>query len=207
MLANAIKLMGVFGDPFERHPPSPKGPGPMPPPGLEQKVKEFWASDENCTVHVLPCDPKIPMDLTLEIRAPKRDTKIECEGWSTWPSSQLSVRDVDPQLTEHEVEEIVWRKIRSLQVVANGPNRYERTLMALRRLVATETPQRRRLLNGQVHEFLAKYIMPYGPPLGRWYFTGKVFRESRRALRKLGVLSAMVAAAGTVIRWLGRGYG
>ena len=75
------------------------------------------------------------------------------------------------------------------------------------RLVATATPQRRRLLNGQVHEFFAKYIMPYGPLLGRWYFTGKVFQESRRALRKLGMLSAMAAAARTVTRWLGRGYG
>jgi hypothetical protein len=41
--------------------------------------------------------------------------------------------------------------------------------MAIRRLVATATPQR--LPHGQVQEFFAKYILPYGPPLGGWYFT------------------------------------
>jgi hypothetical protein len=37
-------------------------------------------------------------------------------------------------------------------------------------------------------------------------FTGKVFQEPRRALRRIGMLSAMGAAAQTVARWLGRGY-
>jgi hypothetical protein len=202
MLANAVRLVAAFGNPSDR-PTAANGGGPAMPMALKEKVKEFWAVDENCTICVLPRDPKIPRDVTLEIRVPKRDTQITCGGYSIWPSSQVSVLEADSDLAQCEIDEIVWRKIRSLRVAADGPNRYDRTLMAVRKILATSVQRQRRLLNSQVPEFLAKYIMPYGPPLGRWYFTRDVLHGLRRVLRKLGFVFAAAAAVRAVWRWLG----
>jgi hypothetical protein len=134
MLDNAIRLTAAFGNPFERTPPS-NGEGSPLPAELREKVKDFWASQENYTVHALPRDPKIPLDLTLEIRVP--------DG---------------------------------------------------------------RLLNGQAYDFITKYVMPYGPRLGRWYFTRKVLSECRRGLRNLAILGGAAAALRAISRWLG-GHG
>jgi hypothetical protein len=202
MLKGPITLMTAFGNPFERPPPSRK---PDLPAKLQAKLKAFWDSRDNFTAHVLQKDPKIALDLTLEIRVPNKQAEIQCDGWTALPSSQLCIRDVDRRLSDMEVERIVGRKLRSLSAAIGGPNAYDKALMSIRRLVATTTAQRRRLLNGQVHEFYGNYILPFGPSLGRFYFTGKVLRESRTALRTLGFLSALVALARAALRWFVRG--
>jgi hypothetical protein len=60
--------------------------------------------------------------------------------------------------------------------------------MMIRRLAAVTTVQRRQLLNTQRREFQRDYVLRYGLPLGRYYFTLDTLGEVRKALRKLPLL-------------------
>lgn len=192
-LGAAITLLTGFGNPLARL-PRPRAANIREPDDLHAKLEEFWATRENYDVHVLERDPKVPLDLTLEILVPKQDSSIESEGWCHYPSSALRVRDVDPNLGPQEIEEIVARKLYALRAAHTGPGRYDNFLMTVRRLAAITPTTRRRLRNGQFRELVVDYFLPFGSPLGRYYFTFLTLAEVRRALRKTGL--ARVAAQG-----------
>jgi hypothetical protein len=88
---------------------------------------------------------------------------------------ELCTCDVDPREVggDQEMKKIVRQKLYSLKAVQTGPGLYDRVLMTARRLAATTTAQRRRLRYTRVREFHRSYILPFGVPLGRYYFTCK----------------------------------
>ena len=201
-LASAITLLTAFGDPFQRT-RQRKGV-PILPGEAEATPGAFREMQENCSAYALERDPETELDPTVVIRVSNRNAILRPEEF--FPLFQLDTRDVDPQEVggDQEMEKIVGVKLYSLKAVQSGPCWYVRLLMMMRRLAATTPAQRRQLLytHNQVREFQRDYILPFGVPLGRYYFTTDTFGEVRKALRKLPFLGTAAKLARALIRWM-----
>jgi hypothetical protein len=196
--------MAFFG---RRHPSNE--PRPHFPADVEAKLRKFWAAKKNHTAEVIKRDPLIKKDLTFEFLVPKQriPPSFEAEGWRTIiPISQITVRDVDADLSQSEIQRIARRKFDSLCTMRAGPNVYDRTLMTVRMMAATTFEERSRLLNSQEHEWRHE-IEIWGPQWGRYYFTLRALGEVKSAVRKFGSYTAVAVVVRRILRWLTGGHG